>query len=422
MYLRTPKRYTRGQRRSPISLRWLWLWLLTPAVVLGGMWLYENRSIIAPPIEQAIGDMMDNAGNTLATANAPTPLPTQDPTERLGRANENWQAGRIEAAINDYKAIITSTPNQVQPYYRLTLGLLMEGRLQEALEMAELTVTADPFSADAWAIRSMALDWNNRYGEAIASALRALELDPNNARAMAFLAQAYLDNGNAERAREIVERAIDADPNSYEAYRTRAQIAQYVDYDLVAAKEYFQQAYNLAPNLPQQTIDLAQVIAAEQDYETTIGMLRDVVELNPQNSRALYWLGFYYYSGQGDPQQAREFLARCVESNPTSSACQGLLGRVQMALNDNASAIGSLQTAVDLGTTNPRHYLWLGRAHIAMGNCPTAVPFLQQAYEMGMEGDEEAATAAAENLAECQAPVPGLTPTEEVTPEVEANS
>jgi tetratricopeptide (TPR) repeat protein len=426
MYLRTPKRYTRGQRRSPVSLRWLWLWILTPIVVYFGIQIYQNRDIIAPPIQEAISNVVDSAQDSLSTVNAPTPLPTQDPTERLNRADDNWTNGRIEAAISDYQSILASTPNEVQPFYRVTLGLLMEGKLDDALEMAERTVTADPFSADAWSIRAMALDWNGRYGEAIASALRALELNPDSARAMAYLAEAYLDSGNDERARETVERAIEIDPNSYEAYRIRALIYQTVDFDNDAARADFQQAYDLAPNLPQQAIDLSKVLITvipdQPDYETPIGILRDVIELNPQNSIALYWLGFYYYSGQGDPQQALDYLSRCTQSNPESIECQGLLGRVQMALNDNASAIEALQRAINLDTPNPRHYLWMGRAHIAMGDCTTAIPFLQKAYEMGTETDEEAATAAADNLAECQAPIPGLIVTEEATPEVEDGS
>jgi tetratricopeptide (TPR) repeat protein len=405
------------------------LWILTPIVAYFGIQIYQNRDVIRPPIQNAIYNLLDNAQNSFATASAPTPLPTSDPSERLARADASWKDGRIESAITDYQAAAGGAPNDVQSHYRITLGLLMEGKLVEALKAAEQTVTANPFSADAWAIRAMALDWNDHYGESIASALHALEIDSTNARAMAFMAQAYLDFGEPELARETVEKALEVDPNSYEAYRVRAQIYQTVDYDAQAAKADFQKAYDLAPNLPQQTIDLALVTvaasafdAAGPDYETPIGMLRDLIELNPENSRALYWLGNFYYSGQGDPQQALTYLARCAEANPRSTECQGLLGRAQMATDQNAAAIESLQKAIDLGTTNPRHYLWMGRAQIAVGDCSSAIPFLQKAYEMGQENDTdaEAATAAADNLAECQAPIPGLTSVE-ATPEVTAS-
>jgi tetratricopeptide (TPR) repeat protein len=424
MYLRTPKRYTRGQRRSPISLRWLWLWILTPVVAYFGIQIYQNSDVIGPPVHEAIYNVMDNAQNTIATAAAPTAQPTQDPSERLARADGNWMEGRIEAAVDDYQAVSASAPNDVLAHYRITLGLLMEDRLEDALDAAEKTVTANPFSSDAWAIRAMALDWNGRYGEAIASALRALEIDPNNARAMAFMAEAYKDIDEPELALETVERAIEIDPNSYEAYRVRGWIYWEVPeyYDFEAAKADFQQAYDLAPNLPQQTVDLSLITSAEPDYETAIGMLRDAVELNPENGRVLFYLGNFYNSGIGDYTQAAEYLSRCVQANPESVNCQALYGRVQLSLEQYSQAAESLQRAIDLGTTSPRHYLWMGRAEVALGNCPGAVPFLQQSYELATDQDDtEAVAASAEILAECQSPVPGLV-LEEATPEATPES
>lgn len=421
MYLRTPRRYTRGQRRSPISLRWLWLWLLTPAVVVGGVYLYNNQAIFAPQVQQAISSVMDGAQSGLATAMAPTALPTQDPTERLTRADANWRDGRIESAITDYEGVLDAAPNDVQAHYRLTLGLLMEGQLADGMEAAERTVTANPFSADAWAIRSMALDWNGRFGEAVASGLRALELEPNNARAMAFIAMAYKDMGENTLARETVERALETDPDSYEAYRTRGWLLWEVDYDFEGAKADFQAAYDLAPNLPEQVIDMALItVAVDQDYETAIAMLRDLVELNPQNARVLFQLGNFYYSGLGNFSEAADYLSRCVEISPESITCNGLLGRVQISLEQYAPAIESLQQAIDLGSTSPRHFLWMGRAQIAQGNCPAAVPFLRESYDRaGATGDSEAVTAAADYLAQCQSPIAGLAPEETAEATVE---
>lgn len=416
MYLRTPKRYTRGQKRSPISLRWLWLWILTPIVAYIGIQIYQHIDVVGPPVQEAIYNVVDSAQNRIATAAAPTALPTQDPTERLARANTNWTEGRIESAVQDYQAAVPGAPNDVTAYYRIAFGLLQEGQNIEALDAAEHTVTANPFSADAWAIRAMALDWNARPGEAIASALRALEIDPQSARAMAFLAEAYFDQGETDLAKETIERALETDPDSFEVNRVRGMIATYVEFDTVAANSYFQKAYDAAPNLPYLAIDLAQSMLP--DYEGAIALLQDSVELNPENASVLFALGNYYYSGLGNFGQASEYLSRCVQVAADNISCQALLGRVQLSLEQYSQAAESLQKAIDLGSTNRRHFLWMGRAQIALGNCPAAVPFLQKAYELAQEvGDGEAVTASAENLAECQSPVPGLA---ETTPEATA--
>ena len=68
MYLKTPKRYTQGQRRSIFSLRWLWLWILTPVVVyctlsLGTAVLIEAAlsflGLGIPPPTPSWGKMVD---------------------------------------------------------------------------------------------------------------------------------------------------------------------------------------------------------------------------------------------------------------------------------------------------------------------------------------------------------------------------
>lgn len=417
MYLRTPKRYTRGQKRSPISLRWLWLWILTPVVVLAGVEIYNRRETLGPPVHQAIYGVLDSAQHSLATAGAPPPPPTQDPRSQLERAAADWREGRVEAALNTYESILDAVPNDLQTHYRVTLGLAMEGSLDAALEAAERTITADPLASDAWAIRAMVLDWSGRYGEAIASALRAVELKSDNARALAFLAEAYHDIGQSALAMETIKRALEADPDSFEALRVRGVLAWESEFDFNAARDYFEQAYELAPNLSYLAIDLALInFLAFQDPEEALGYLREVVETNPRNARALFELGRVYYSGLGDPNQALDYLTRCVEVNPDNVLCQGLLGRVQMALDNYTLAAESLKRAIDLGTRNPRHYLWAGRTQIALGSCPAAVPLLEQSVRLGTEtGDTEAVTAAQDNLRECSVVMPGTGA--EATPE-----
>lgn len=423
MYLRTPRRYTKGQRRSPISLRWLWLWILTPIVVFAGVQIYNRRDEFGPPIHQTINTWLENAQSSIATAQAPTPLPTENPGNKLALAESDWREGRIEAAVENYQAALGAIPNDVRAHYYVTLGLLMAGRNQEALEAAEMTVTADPFSTDAWAVRAMALDRVDRYGEAIASALRALDLDPNNARALAFMAEAYLDNQDFELARSTVERALEIDPESFEALRVRGLVAQYLDFDRDAAKLYYQDAYDRAPNLPYLAIDLANVLAfGEQNYDDAISIVNDIVELNPQNSLALFALGNYYNYGPGNFSQASETLTRCVEANPQSISCNGLLGRVQMSLDNYPNAIEYLQQAIDLGSSNSYHYFWMGRAQKAQGQCAAAIPFLQKSLAMAQEQlVPDVVTASEDMLRECQVPVGGDVPAPEATAETESS-
>ncbi|MCB9452983.1 MAG: tetratricopeptide repeat protein [Anaerolineaceae bacterium] len=404
MHLRTPKRYRRGNKRSPISLRWLWLWILTPIVVYFGIQIYNNLDTIAPPIQQALYNMADSAQSQMATAQAPPPTPTEDPSDAISNADANWSQGRIEAALSDYKRVLDAVPNDVQTYYRYTLGLTMEGRLTDAQAAAEQLVTANPFSSDAWALRAMVLDWSGKPGEAIASALHALELDQNSARAKAFLAEAYYDMGDSEQALDTVNQALELDPQSFEALRVRGLLSWNTDY--LETRQYFSEAYDIAPNMPYLAIDLAQINFALQEYDEAIDILRGVVEVNPQNTTALYWLGSYYNAGVGNYAQAAEYLNRCVEADANNINCYYLLGRVQINLEQYAAAAQSLKSAVDQGSSDPRHYLWAGRAQIFNGSCPAAIPYLQKGYDLVTEDTSvEVVQALESDLRDCRAPI-----------------
>lgn len=394
MYLRTPKRYSRGQRRSIISLRWLWLWILTPLVVVGGMYLYNNRSAFIPQVEGVVSGLVDQAQSSVSTAMAPTPLPTENPTMRLSSADSAWMRGAIEEAVTIYEGLIDAVPNNVGVHYRLALGLIISGRREAGLQAAERAVTADPYDPNAWAIRAMALDWNGRYGEAVASAQRALELaGPDNpeaqARANAFLAEAYFDLAQYDRALSTANRAIDANPESYEAYRNRAIIVQNTQFDFAAALRDLQTAYELAPNLPYIAVDLA-VVRSRDDLQGALALLTEVIDLNPRNVSALRWMGSMYLNAVGDPNQAADYLTRCVDADPTNITCHYVLGRAQVRTEQYALASESFKRAIDLGSTNPYHYWWAGRAQVLLGSCPGATQYLQTGYQLAQQARDEA--------------------------------
>ena len=200
------------------------------------------------------------------------------------------------------------------------------------------------------------------------------------------------------------------------AFKDGAFVTQGFDRNLmVLTRGAFEQIYQrvmasnladpLARMLMRMLLGTAQEIELDPDGSIPIGKpLKDFALL--AQDAILVGLGDYLEIWSPEQWNKQEEQITNVEANPDSIDCQGLLGRVQMATDQNTAAIESLQRAINLGTTNPRHYLWMGRAQIATGNCPAAVPFLQQSYELSQQqGDTEAVTASADNLAECQAPV-----------------
>jgi len=422
MYLRTPKQYQK-QRRHLISLRWPWLLIVTPLVVAAGVFIYQHQETLGPPVRQAISEAVQQFQGSISTAVAPTPLPTSNPADQLALANSAWQRGAIEEALNNYQGIAKALPNDLTVHYRLAFGLLMDGSYAEGLTAAEQAISANPYSEDAWAIRAMALDRNEKYGLAIASALQALSLNPNSARALAFLGEAYLDAGDTERALDTVNRALEKDENSFEAYFVRGRINQEALYNFDAAHQDYETAMQLAPTMPYIGINLAGLDYPMENYDEAITVLKNILDLNPQNVSALFWLGFTYYSGQGDSTQALEYLNRCVQADSKNIPCLYYLGQVQYFTGQTDAASQSFQAVLDAGSQNPRHFLSAGRVYSQMGNCPKAVPILRQGYQLIQAQDapnQDTVIGFQEALAGCN--VPGFSVTPEATPEATANA
>lgn len=422
MYLKVPKRYKK-QRRHLFSMRRLWLPLITVGVVVIGWQVYERREQLGPPIQAAINNVLNQAQNTLATAAAPTPLPTSDPAERVTRANQAWDRGAIEEALTEYQAASNSAPNNAMLHQRITLGLVMQGRGEDAVAAAEKAVTADPYNPDSWALRALALDRADRPEEAIASALQALWLSPNRANALAYMAEAYLDLSRPDLAQETIDRALTADPNSYEANYVNALIEWNVNYALDTAADAFEIASAEAPNLPYIAVDRAWFEWSLGNYDVAEELLASVLELNPTNLDALYAMGYLYYQAYGDRDQALDYLERCLAADNDNISCLWYRGTIQNVMGDQAGALASFRALMQTDTQNPRHFLDAGRAYMNSGDCASAVPTLQTGYELELAApvyNPEREALFQEYLADCGAPV--VLPQAEATEEAEAEA
>lgn len=422
MYLRTPKRYRVGKRprRHLFSGRRLVLWLALLLAIGAGVYVTQHQDDFGPPVRDFVAGVFEQAQGGIATLTAPTPPPTEDPTMRLTRADESWSRGAIEDAVAEYQSLAQALPNDARVFYRIVLGLIMEGRSDDAVAAAENALTASPFSADIWAVRAQALERSGNYAGAVASALQALSIDPRNARAMAFMGEAYMDAGRPDLAQESIRRALDANPNGYEANYVDALMQWQVLYDTSAAAERFAAAYAAAPNLPMVAVDRAWFEWGQQNYDVALELLTNVLELNPQNLDALYAIAFLYYQAYGDPNQSLDYLERCVQADADNISCLAYLGTVQTALGNAQAALQTYRRLMNTDTQDSRHFLAAGRAYMNSGDCSSATVVLTRGHAL----EQQRATSSDDRLAlfeeyliQCGAPITPLFITPEATAE-----
>jgi len=392
MYVRTPKRYRGIQRRNVFSCRRILLNLLMVAVIAVGIGIYQNRQQLQPIVGDVMSRMVGDVQVMVATVTAPTATPTMDPRNNLAQADTYWANGSITEALRLYRPILESVPNEVEYFRRVGQALLVQGDYAQALRTAEDAITADPYSSDAWVLRAWAQRGLGQTSNAIVSALHALELDRENADALAQLAFAYLDAGQPERALTTADRAISLDPNNYNAHRARAYINWEGLFDFDAAQIDLETAYSLAQQRDPAAetllgIDFALLQIRVDSVQGAIATLEGLLEVNPENSQALFQLGLIYWNSElRDVVRSGQYLQRCVEVNPEAIDCYFWLGRTQNDQEQTALAAESFARAIELGSQNPQHYWWAGLMQQgALGNCARALEYWREGYELAQQ-------------------------------------
>ncbi len=385
MQIRTPKKYRGPQRRSMLSCRRLTFYLLMMALIALGIGIFLNRQVLAPIVQEALYTAVSELEGRAATMAAPPPTPTVDPRNKLVEAGNYWQQGALSQAVEIYQEVAAATPNTVETYRRIALGLINASRYDEAVTYAQGAINADPFDAEAWAISAWALDWAARPGEAIANALHALELDPDSSRAQAYLAEAYFSLGQRERAELLLDELLEADPNSAEAYRARGLIKWQGVFDYDGALDDFHTAYSMADNMNLIAVDIAIIEKDLDNFSTATEFLQQVLEADPYNARALFYLGDISLSQDGNPARAERYLQDCVDFNPSYFYCYYLLGRAQLNLGNIPDAASAFEKAIELGSEDPQHYYWAGWSQIELGNCPRALAYLEPGRRIALQ-------------------------------------
>ncbi len=383
MQIRTPKKYRGVQRRSIVSCRRLFVYLLLLLLIATSVAIYLNRQVAAPIIQDAFNNLIAEIENRAATLSAPEPTATLDPRNRLIEASNYWQQGALSRATELYLEIAPSTPNTVEVFRRIAIGLINASRYAEASQQATRAINADPFDADAWAIQAWALDWQDKPAEALAYALHALELDPQNSRASAYLGEIYHSLDQSQRAETLLDELLAQDPQSAEAYRARGLVKW--DSDYAAALADFEAAYELASNMNLIAVDIATIEKDLRNFEAALEILQQTLEADPYNPRALFRLGEIQISRDGNFTQARLTLQDCIDFNSGYFHCHYMLGRANERLGETSAAAANFARAIELGSQEPRHHYWAGWSQIVLGNCSRALAYLEPGLQLARD-------------------------------------
>jgi TolB-like protein/DNA-binding SARP family transcriptional activator/Flp pilus assembly protein TadD len=232
--------------------------------------------------------------------------------------------------------------------------------------------------------------WHQRTGDSLkhaASAFeRAVALAPHYAEAHSGVADAYAVLGFYDhlpprdafpRAKAAAVRALQLDDRLAEAHASLGYVALYYDWDWHAAERSLTRAIELNPSYSIGHQWLANYLVARGRFDEAVAAMRRAQETDPLSliaSAALGWIHYYRRDYASAVQQCR----RTLDLNPKFEQAWLWGGSAEEAAGRYGEALEMLRHAADISHRSAIVLTALGRAHALSGDVPAARAILAE--------------------------------------------
>jgi tetratricopeptide (TPR) repeat protein len=270
-----------------------------------------------------------------------------------------WDAAlaRMESGL---ASEIGAAPPPVAARMRTALGAayLERGRLDDALKQFDAAATHDPQFADVHVLRGLALESANRRADAATAYRTAWQRQPDN---LTSAYRALRSGGTGSGA--LVDEVTKALSNEVERGSTPGdkKAVGFADARLL------DEASVGAPILLPAAFNDAVALLAQARYEDAIASLKASVPASLEAVRDEHsrLVSAATRMESRDAVGARTLLEEATRALPRSALSHWRLGRLQLALGDEAGALRSFQTAAALPLLGGGAHLYasIGRIH-----------------------------------------------------------
>jgi len=225
--------------------------------------------------------------------------------QRIERGVAAWDRDDYQAALSDFRVVLTEHPDFPDVRNKAGLCLAMLGDLTEALDQLDAAVRIAPGYAEAHLNRAIVLNSLGRFDEAEAAFRRAGELDRRNT------GRILSDIGN----RIAVTHAKLGD---------LYMMAEHYD---EAASQY-EQALDVRPSFLDVRTKLAEALIQLDELDRARKELAEILEQNPAFTSARLRLGVVH-NRQGRRKEALREWERCAEEDPKDLRARAYIAAVR---------------------------------------------------------------------------------------------
>ena len=299
---------------------------------------------------------------------------------KVNQANEYFQAGEYQRAVDVYREALAQDPGNARTYYDLALALDRLGKMAEEREALQKAISIDSTIARAHNQLGFINLQAGQEAEAERELKAAIALDPGYAEAQNNLGVLYGQQGKNREAEELLRQATENNPQYTQAF---------INFGLILAGESrfpeaeqpIRTALKISPDNSQALTVLAMVLTRMTRTEEGIGYFHKVIELEPKSSGAHLNLGIAY-ADEFNLEGALAEFSEAVKLDPNSAPAHYNEGRVLLDLRRDQDAKPELETAVRLDPQYAEPWYLLGLIEKSAGHPAAAVQALRKSAEL----------------------------------------
>ena len=305
------------------------------------------RAQVKDAFLEGVADFV-NAANGLSGDEGPALTAAIDAMAR-GLAQWDTAVAKVEAGL---AADIGAAPPPIAARMRATLGAvyLERGRLDAALQQFDEALRLDPQVSDVPLLRGLAFERMNQPDKAVAAFRAAVQQEPGNVTKAYLFLRASSTKTDVDGKSAAMRTLVDAVGGGAAAERPQFVVLDFLEEAPVSAPVFVPAVFNDAAAL-----------LMRANYGEAVGSLQksaiasSVAALRDERSRPA---AADARMTSGDPAGARAALDDAARAFPKSGMAHWRLGRLQLALGDEAGALRSFETAVTLPSLGGTAHLY----------------------------------------------------------------
>lgn len=234
------------------------------------------------------------------------------------RAQVLFNLGHTREALADIERAVGLEPNNVD--YRVQQADLYfaNGKVEESYKALSKAEQLDPDNLDVQLKMGEVMYYSRDYDRAIECLTRVTSIEPNNRTALFMKGFIYKEKGDTASAVTLLRRVCDLYPDYAPAFEELGIL--YSTRNNPLAVEYLNTAIQLEPNNTNALYALAMYYQQKEEMEQAENLYHRILDINEKSADAWHNLGYIEMTHYMDFERAAEYFDRALDADPTHEA------------------------------------------------------------------------------------------------------